>query len=193
MSWADAGSANESASATTQSVVVAVMIVMPGTAPEAACIVGAPRAFVNRRRRVRTQRALSRDGSGRIVARVLGGDDFRRRLAVLHPAFERAQQIVLRVHRRRRQRERAAESVRARAAAAVLHGGHHEQPEEFLHFSQRLAPRVARGARRWEKCRNSSGCSWCPPWSTAAAARARTLSAARSRCRRRRWTRSTIC
>src|SRR6266850_5964884 len=146
MSWADAGSANESASATTQSVVVAVVIVIvPAlvTALEAACIVGAARAFVNRRRRIRTQRALSRDGSGRIVARVLGGDDFRRRLAVLHPAFERAQQIVLRVHRRRRQRERAAESVRARAAAAVLHAGHHEQPEEFLHFSQRLTPRVA--------------------------------------------------
>src|SRR2546425_11933309 len=139
MSWADAGSASESASAsaTTRSVVVAVVIVMLVTALEAARIVGAARAFVNRRRRVRTQRALSRDGSGRIVARVLGGDDFRRRLAALHPAFERAQQIVLRVHCRRRQRERAAESVRPRAAAAVLHAGHHEQPEELLHLSQR--------------------------------------------------------
>src|SRR5207249_2852642 len=97
MSWADAGSASESASTavapritervmTARSVVVAVMIVMPGAAPEAACIVGAPRALVNRRRRIRTQRALSRDGPGRIVARVLGGDDFRRRLAALHPA-----------------------------------------------------------------------------------------------------------
>src|SRR5882762_4529054 len=161
MSWADTGSANESASAavapriteraskgamTTPSVVVAVVTVTVralGTAPEVARIVGAARALVNRRRRVRTQRPLSREGSGRIIARVLGGDDFRWRLAALHPALERAQQIVLRVHRRRRQPERAAESIRARAAAAVLHAGHHEQPEELLHFAERLAPRVA--------------------------------------------------
>src|SRR5882762_3407541 len=120
MSWADAGSASESASATTQSVVFAVVIVIVPvlvTALEVARIVGAARALVNRRRRVRAQRALSREGSGRTIARVLGGDDFRWRLAALHPALERAQQIVLRVHRRRRQRERAAESVRARAAA----------------------------------------------------------------------------
>src|SRR5882762_7701684 len=61
MSWADAGSASESASATTQSVVVAVVIVivpMLVTALEAARIVGAARALVNRRRRVRTQRPL---------------------------------------------------------------------------------------------------------------------------------------
>src|SRR5438552_15098119 len=125
MSWADAGSASESASTavapritervmTARSVVVVIGVVcMLGTALEVARIVGAARTCVNRCRRVRTQRALSRDGPCRIVARVLGGDDFRRRLAALHPAFERVQQIVLRVRRRRRQRERAAESVRA--------------------------------------------------------------------------------
>src|SRR5438876_11684070 len=153
MSWADAGSASESASTavapritervmTARSVVVAVVIgvvCMLGTALEVARIVGAARTCVNRCRRVRTPRALSRDGPCRIVARVLGGDDFPRPLGALHPAFERVQQIVLRVRRRRRQRERAAESVRAGTAAAVLHAGHQGQPEEFLHFSQALA------------------------------------------------------
>src|SRR3981081_3228986 len=48
-----------------------------------------------------------------------------------------------RASRRPGQPEAPAEAMRAGAAAAVLHAGHHEQPEELLHFPERLAPRVA--------------------------------------------------
>ena len=119
-------------------VVIAMMAAMPLlalgiAASEVGGIVRAAAALVDRNLRIHAKRARALDAERGVVVDVFHRDDALRPDALLHPALERTQHVVLgRVAERRLLRQALAEGVRPGTAAAMEHARHHEQAEEIL-------------------------------------------------------------
>src|SRR5205814_2331839 len=81
--------------------------------------------------RIRAKRTGAQDSQRRVVIDVFDRHDTLGRHALLHPALERAQDVVFRVMvQRSRLRQRLTEGVWTGATSTVRHPGRHEQPEE---------------------------------------------------------------
>jgi hypothetical protein len=72
----------------------------------------------------------------------MGGDNFFGSNALLHPAFERFQQIMIGIDHWAV--DAIAEGVRTVATAAMRHAWHHKEPIEFLDFLPPVATLPAR-------------------------------------------------
>ena len=115
------------------SVIIPVItaVVLRLAAIEVRRVVRAPGSAVDRSPRVCAQRPGTQDALRGLVVDVLHRDDALRRDALLHPALERGQDVVLRrVVERRGLGEGLAERIRARPATAVQHPRRHEEAIE---------------------------------------------------------------
>src|SRR5207237_5710648 len=94
-------------------------------------IVGTAGSDVDGSLRIRAERTRAQYSQRGVVIDVFDRHDTLRRHAFLHPALERAQDVVFRVMvERSRLRQRLAEGVWTGATSTMRHPGRHEQAEE---------------------------------------------------------------